>query len=655
MNGMAAQNGAFGLMGKALNDMEARKNNRTNRGDKALADLAKVTDRQLTGDIIKETKQNTFYNDFQNKFDTEVASMYNPDGSVIAGQEARAKRFSDGGFGDSINPNEISHMGRLSAGVDDAKRYSNDIYSNMLSAGLSPAQAEAQRKTQYDKWKTPEMTKGALQAQKIKSDQILKDKELFNKNALELFKTKESTGGYTDAAGNFVSTKTGDKNRFKDALKTKADFSSAFGFDPTSDIAGNIGGDKAFGVYTSFLNQGYSPAQMREAISNTSAEEFFGTDTEANATTKKAYAKVVQNYLDKGGMKAGAKPGDASATGKYGSGSYSGIKDKAGFQKYLNQGNTEFDAKTAALLNNGQPGKEAVLKSIFDWDSGAPKKKTAPVVNDKKKVKKPFKPLGDNPKVDRTDADLLKNKKSDDAAYDAMVKDASAKKDAKKKAEEKEILKSQAFDMYSDKSDAPDSKYSSGLLSGEVKNSDSYNAQRKLYKTQDSVKNLTDSQLQEIISVQEDRHGSGTRTSNFAQKELDSRSQNKNNPWWNQNYSLAGAGRDTTTNQNTRSGNVATGVRTGQPVLPNVPEPVIPNVNPIDASKQQFLAQQTRNAGQGMRLDSTSQVKQDKAVQRILNNSKMDDMDKRRALMDLDLTPGEVYRLVTQGYGQVLN
>jgi len=166
-------------------------------------------------------------------------------------------------------------------------------------------------------------------------------------------------------------------------LKTKAEFSSAFGFDPTSDIAGNIGGDQAFGVYTSFLNQGYSPAQMREAISNTSAEEFFGTDAEGNATSKEDYTAVVQNYLDTGKMKAGAKPGD-STSGKYGSGSYSGIKDSAGFQKYLNKGNADFDSRTNALLNTGKPGKQAVLDSVFDWYD-EPKKEKSDKPGEKKK------------------------------------------------------------------------------------------------------------------------------------------------------------------------------------------------------------------------------------------------------------------------------
>jgi len=190
MGGMNSQNSAFNLMGKALTDMESRKNSRNATARAASDRILKSAEEDTTRNIISSTKQNTFYDDFQDRFDTEMSSMYNPDGSVIAGQEERAKIFSDGGFGDSINPNELSHMARLSAGVNDPGKYSNDIYDQMIAAGLSPAQAEAQRKTQKAKWTPAEMTKGALQAQKIKSDQILKDKELFNKNALELFKTK---------------------------------------------------------------------------------------------------------------------------------------------------------------------------------------------------------------------------------------------------------------------------------------------------------------------------------------------------------------------------------------------------------------------------------------------------------------------------------
>ena len=401
MNNMGNQNSAFGLMGKALNDMESRRNTRNTNARAASDRLLKNAESDATRDIIGATKKNTVMDDFQNRFDTEYASIYDDSNQVAdkngvmgpairKGMEAKAAKWSDGGFGASMDQTEQDNLMRLEGGVDDAGRYSQDIYDRMLKAGLSPAQAEAQRKTQMAKWKKPEMSKQALQNQKILSDAANKRYETTMDLAKAMGKTSQSGGqsGGTNGSSRSGSSKTGSKGKSWNDQSIAENLQKSLGFEDDTFV-GTDAGD-AVGTYRELADAGFN---QNEAL------------IIMDKVLKSAYNIGDKTYMGDYDADVRQYVKDNELTPTYsGSGSKGG---KSGFSQSAFSGYTpaaqkrimETESKASKILQNelstimnsgNQPGKEAVLDSIFNWHSEPAKKKAVVDVNkntDKKNAK----------------------------------------------------------------------------------------------------------------------------------------------------------------------------------------------------------------------------------------------------------------------------
>ena len=414
LGGMGDQNNAFNSMENAMVRMEDRKNKRLDRGKAARDRLSEITDENLTGDIIQRTKKNTVLEDFNTRFDTEYNTIFDENGQAHKGMEGQAASWGKGGFGDSVSKYEMQNLERLAGGVNDAKKYSDNIYDQMIASGLSPAQAEAARKTQLERHKKAPMSKAALQRQKILADAETSKYEKTMDLAKAMGKQSNSSGGNIvghDSNGDPIY---GPKRTSSSSSKYKGKGGGYTGDDFVSDFGGRIKRDEKPGYIMEPIDKwNYSDADdVNDAVGIFSAagstkDQIHRALTmpgsvndahgEAPRIDKEQFTVNMKALLaeDKA---SGYGSGSGSSKGGFAQGAFSGYTPAAQqrIAKTEKAARGAMEANLAKILNQGNlPGKDATLNSIFDWYDGKEKPSGSTKSTSSKKTGKGGKTIGD--------------------------------------------------------------------------------------------------------------------------------------------------------------------------------------------------------------------------------------------------------------------
>ncbi len=390
IGGLGDQNNAFNNMENAMMRMEDRKNKRLDRGQAARDRLGVIVDDNMTADVIKKTKKNTVLEDFNSRFNTEYDTIFDENGQARKGMENQAASWGKGGFGDSVSQYEMQNLERLAGGVNDAKKYSDNIYDNMISSGMSPAQAEAARKTQLERHKKAPMSKAALQRQKILADAETSKYEKTMDLAKAMGKQSNSSGGNIvghDSNGDPIY---GPKTTSSSSNKYKGKGGGYTGEDFVADFGGRVKRDEKPGLILEPIDKwNYSDADdVNDAVGNFSAagaskdqihralsmpgsvKDAHGEAPRINKEQFDTNMKALLAEDKAGGYKSG------SSKGGFAQGAFSGYTPEAQqrIAKTEKAARGAMEANLAKILNQGNlPGKEATLNSIFDWYDGQEK------------------------------------------------------------------------------------------------------------------------------------------------------------------------------------------------------------------------------------------------------------------------------------------
>ena len=373
-------NESIGLLQNAISSEQTNRNRRLDEGLGAAKELRVLAGQKVTRDILANTKKNTVAEDFTAEFNRKYDAIYDDTSSVRPGMEAKAKEWESGVYSNTMSPLKSDVLAKRLNSVEDASAYSNSVYDQMINAGLTTAEAEAQRKVQLAKHKAPEMSKAALQAQEIKAKAIAEGKKQAherNKSAYQRTKAGTNTGGNrkTTAADRkeYAKNKTQNNGKFIIDEKRAEVMVSALGMQENDPMLPFFKGKTAFaGEYQYLKDQNLSHNQIMSVLNGVM------TDT-ANMGSDKTFSGTdasLRKAIDEEQIKQNINPALANKNGSGGNGSNgnsvssyfseTGIFDPEAYQAAGDLIDKDYDSQLSTLMNTGSASNRQVLKSISD-------------------------------------------------------------------------------------------------------------------------------------------------------------------------------------------------------------------------------------------------------------------------------------------------
>ena len=289
----------------------------------------------------------------------------------------------------------------MTGGVDDATRYSNDVYDQMLKAGIDPKQAEAQRQVQLARHKAPEMSKQALQDRKMQME-ILKSQ--YEKNSdlnKAMGKSSESSGGYITGydsdnnpiygvkpsgrnSGSTKYNKNGAGQDFKSFFSDKGQFSGGKDFLSTGDDP-EVAQNRMTTILTELRNDPKYSRMSEKDLTNAATQFISGSrdklsslDPSIEGSDQQLMNEAKKLYDARGGYSGSGSSSTGSNKGGFTQGSFTGWTDEAKAKAAKSQAllDSNYKKDMQNIMNSGnKPGKKAVLDSIFNYHTEPVKKK----------------------------------------------------------------------------------------------------------------------------------------------------------------------------------------------------------------------------------------------------------------------------------------
>ena len=558
-----ALNDSIRIMQNAISNEASDRRDRVSDAVKATQGARKLAGQEVTRDILKNTDRNVFNQkvaDAQQKamsddVNQRYKNLFNPDGSrkILSDPTKQAalldaqNQWESGNIFNKWGEKDAQKLGMIE---DTAKGYSDRIYQNLLQQGLTPDEAEKVRKEQLARYAKPDMTKREQETLKTRRE-LLKNRYDAQTEALKDVYKETSNTQYRAPGSSSSRGGSGYSRGSKGSTGTELNFTNLGARDLKNNPYGTFefwdkltgSGKEDFANTSSQLeNMGFSKRDIQKIYKMPGSVDDYGGDNPSineEQLLKNAKSALENKQILGGTYGSGGRGG----SGEYSSQSFSGIRDKAGYLQAMDKINSDYQKAMGALLPKAQGQKvllgndriEDIFGSKIDTSGAGKSNKTVLPTSTSGSRQKT------NPKIDLSDNDeSYLNRRTN--------REVKATKDRK-------ILEEAAHQV-----DGPN-KYSNGILGGTIVNSPAYNAQNKIYKTSDDVKDLTKDELIDILKVQRDRHPNGNRLSTLAEKELLKRSGGDKSKLdeildyiGSFNMTLKGEGRDTNKTINTKGG-----------------------------------------------------------------------------------------------------
>ena len=589
-------NESIGMLQDAISN---EKKNRIAAQDRSLNALGKqkeLINDQIKTDILKNTSRNIVDPEIDKVYGAKLGQytdmLYDPktglrrtsnDPAKQKILEDRQNRWESGEFWESdAGKNWIKNYGKKQ---DTAKGYSDRVYNEAISRGIDPTTAETMRKNAYDRTKSKGISDAQLKMMEMKSKANLEKTKLLSEaiekaNKNYVMQTNKTGGGGSTRSGSTKNGKGGsilDTTKLGDRDLKNNPYNGAWNGFELWDRMTKSSKEDFVNAASPLEEMGLSKNHIQNIFKMPgSVDGWGGENPQVNIQVLLANAKeYIKNNPNAASGGSGSGNGNSTTTQR--------TFYNKGFGNQIKNIWNDYENREAQIWNKvGQKGQNILLKDkdlreavglseddvklLKDIDEKKNNKTPTgstktPLLYDKSTGigKAMSSPKGNN--------ELLKYATQKGEKFSSEfdnLEDKDKAKVVKILEDSNKILNSKPLQGPKRLSNDQEQQKNDISIALDRNNKNAYEDQKKAFIHPEDFKNLDEQQLRYIIDTQKEERPGGTRQSQLAERELESRKakdysvENENieydEPWWNRNYSIAGRGRNTLRDKDTKSG-----------------------------------------------------------------------------------------------------